>query len=137
MRGASARGGRGGGPAPAAQPGLRRAGAPRAVRVGDCPRALRRLCLRSRLTERFLRQSTTPPQKSGPPQVRKAHGSAPPNCDTGPWPGPRLPWSLGSAGVLGAAWWSLTPSSFTIDVRSEEHTSELQSLTNLVCRLLL
>src|SRR5258706_9009670 len=29
-----------------------------------------------------------------------------------------------------------TPSS-TVDARSEEHTSELQSLTNLVCRLLL
>src|SRR5437016_9353571 len=30
--------------------------------------------------------------------------------------------------------WKLTPK---LTVRSEEHTSELQSLTNLVCRLLL
>src|SRR5437016_11337709 len=29
------------------------------------------------------------------------------------------------------------PSSFAASPRSEEHTSELQSLTNLVCRLLL
>src|SRR5438046_5289860 len=28
-------------------------------------------------------------------------------------------------------------SSYTMSLRSEEHTSELQSLTNLVCRLLL
>src|SRR5262249_57346547 len=39
--------------------------------------------------------------------------------------------------VLGAA--NLDPAVFDHpdDVRSEEHTSELQSLTNLVCRLLL
>src|SRR5438046_7548458 len=30
-----------------------------------------------------------------------------------------------------------TPAGSTYDGRSEEHTSELQSLTNLVCRLLL
>src|SRR5262249_61504919 len=33
---------------------------------------------------------------------------------------------------IGVATWSLTP---TAVARSEEHTSELQSLTNLVCRL--
>src|SRR5438093_9755745 len=32
---------------------------------------------------------------------------------------------------------ALLPSSVVITGRSEEHTSELQSLTNLVCRLLL
>src|SRR5437016_10332128 len=30
-----------------------------------------------------------------------------------------------------------TPATVLLQVRSEEHTSELQSLTNLVCRLLL
>src|SRR5437016_636586 len=39
------------------------------------------------------------------------------------------PWTV--AGVLVLALWMIT------DLRSEEHTSELQSLTNLVCRLLL
>src|SRR2546427_2000331 len=34
-----------------------------------------------------------------------------------------------------AARWALIPSG--VDVRSEEHTSELQSQSNLVCRLLL
>src|SRR5437016_10614695 len=40
----------------------------------------------------------------------------------------------------GTAWPSLHPASFNkqrTTIRSEEHTSELQSLTNLVCRLLL
>src|SRR5262249_58904737 len=47
-------------------------------------------------------------------------------------------WASGSgcAGVCcwGARWWWTDRPSAT---RSEEHTSELQSLTNLVCRLLL
>src|SRR5438046_4277469 len=34
-------------------------------------------------------------------------------------------------------WVALLPGSRRKEVRSEEHTSELQSLTNLVCRLLL
>src|SRR5258706_8659989 len=41
--------------------------------------------------------------------------------------------------TLGAAspsWWEAAPS-VASKARSEEHTSELQSLTNLVCRLLL
>src|SRR5438046_7598763 len=33
--------------------------------------------------------------------------------------------------------WKVDPSSMSTQYRSEEHTSELQSLTNLVCRLLL
>src|SRR5258706_10479600 len=33
--------------------------------------------------------------------------------------------------------WQRPATKFVIDFRSEEHTSELQSLTNLVCRLLL
>src|SRR5438046_4788995 len=44
-------------------------------------------------------------------------------------PAPRRP---RRPGVENAFWWSTTSRS-----RSEEHTSELQSLTNLVCRLLL
>src|SRR5262249_61776293 len=36
---------------------------------------------------------------------------------------------------LSSAW--LGPEEASVSVRSEEHTSELQSLTNLVCRLLL
>src|SRR5258706_9653861 len=31
----------------------------------------------------------------------------------------------------------ITSATATVNIRSEEHTSELQSLTNLVCRLLL
>src|SRR5258706_11988092 len=42
--------------------------------------------------------------------------------------------SAGSCGIC----WSRTPSArSTRGSRSEDHTSELQSLTNLVCRLLL
>src|SRR5258706_10914329 len=37
-------------------------------------------------------------------------------------------WNIGRSAVLAAGW---------IETRSEEHTSELQSLTNIVCRLLL
>src|SRR5437016_6665775 len=33
--------------------------------------------------------------------------------------------------------WTFVPKIIAVVVRSEEHTSELQSLTNLVCRLLL
>src|SRR5438093_7806480 len=33
--------------------------------------------------------------------------------------------------------WQITRTSLVAGTRSEEHTSELQSLTNLVCRLLL
>src|SRR5262249_56659765 len=40
----------------------------------------------------------------------------------------------GGAPSIAAAYTSARP---TVKVRSEEHTSELQSLTNLVCRLLL
>src|SRR5438046_6357838 len=43
---------------------------------------------------------------------------------------------LVSFAVLALAWrWSLPR--VPVSMRSEEHTSELQSLTNLVCRLLL
>src|SRR5258706_215271 len=46
--------------------------------------------------------------------------------------------TLYDAGVDGFAWHSsLDPSWTNLTLRSEEHTSELQSLTNLVCRLLL
>src|SRR5262249_59838527 len=43
-------------------------------------------------------------------------------------------WVLRAAGVASPPRWLGSP---TWAVRSEEHTSELQSLTNLVCRLLL
>src|SRR5438093_4456869 len=43
----------------------------------------------------------------------------------------RSPGRAGRAGQPGRATWATRPR------RSEEHTSELQSLTNLVCRLLL
>src|SRR5438093_2937915 len=36
-----------------------------------------------------------------------------------------------------ATGWFFAPRLLTVRLRSEEHTSELQSLTNLVCRLLL
>src|SRR2546430_5471400 len=46
----------------------------------------------------------------------------------------RIPWTGGSARVIG-----LVPDQVVTEhlVRSEEHTSELQSQSNLVCRLLL
>src|SRR5437016_11504002 len=50
-------------------------------------------------------------------------------ANTGPY---RLAWP---ANELRSSSWRKRYSSFP--VRSEEHTSELQSLTNLVCRLLL
>src|SRR5437016_8336864 len=58
---------------------------------------------------------------------------------------PKAPHHLGSAilQVFVAAWLFRVCARFHIrdsklsDFRSEEHTSELQSLTNLVCRLLL
>src|SRR5438093_5465661 len=58
-------------------------------------------------------------------------------------------WKLGSPGYVGGAWGNpfIVKNHFELknarrvlfegNVRSEEHTSELQSLTNLVCRLLL
>src|SRR5438093_5241911 len=42
----------------------------------------------------------------------------------------------GGGGLSGAEWFTVT-SGDGENARSEEHTSELQSLTNLVCRLLL
>src|SRR5260370_27981918 len=44
--------------------------------------------------------------------------------------------ALGIAGSLRAGYWS-QDKNFTNNKRSEEHTSELQSHLNLVCRLLL
>src|SRR5438046_8038804 len=44
------------------------------------------------------------------------------------------PLSASGPSGTGTPWWSPVPVS---PQRSEEHTSELQSLTNLVCRLLL
>src|SRR5438093_5399611 len=41
------------------------------------------------------------------------------------------------AGVYEMLWTAEVPAKVAINERSEEHTSELQSLTNLVCRLLL
>src|SRR5688500_19843716 len=41
------------------------------------------------------------------------------------------------AGVAGGTWWATTSTAVPSAVRSEEHTSELQSPCNLVCRLLL
>src|SRR5262249_57152757 len=44
----------------------------------------------------------------------------------------------GGGGAVGAGWREIERGSDDAgDARSEEHTSELQSLTNLVCRLLL
>src|SRR5258706_3285513 len=48
----------------------------------------------------------------------------------------RLGWGGTAATMIGAVVDRLPPS-LSVTVRSEEHTSELQSLTNLVCRLLL
>src|SRR2546425_8944587 len=47
-----------------------------------------------------------------------------------------IPLSLAMA-VTGLAWTGFTLNQLTIVGRSEEHTSELQSLAYLVCRLLL
>src|SRR2546425_7072438 len=51
------------------------------------------------------------------------------------------PWALLAAAVLGAvARWGLSKQRrpwYALEERSEEHTSELQSLAYLVCRLLL
>src|SRR5262249_61323252 len=49
----------------------------------------------------------------------------------GEWMSGLLKWSLSRADAL------IGVSQFVAGSRSEEHTSELQSLTNLVCRLLL
>src|SRR5437016_7608043 len=51
------------------------------------------------------------------------------------WLAYRLTGSPLLLGVLAAA--GQLPSLLLMPIRSEEHTSELQSLTNLVCRLLL
>src|SRR5258706_5410048 len=51
-----------------------------------------------------------------------------------------LPISLRPEGVLGVRSWRIARIAWfnrPVVMRSEEHTSELQSLTNLVCRLLL
>src|SRR5262245_63083288 len=56
--------------------------------------------------------------------------SSPPPTRCWPW-ARRTCWSTPPAGT---AW---SPSSTTVPARSEEHTSELQSLRHLVCRLLL
>src|SRR5262249_60389629 len=45
-------------------------------------------------------------------------------------------WRQWASGKLPEDWQSAMPA-FPANLRSEEHTSELQSLTNLVCRLLL
>src|SRR5262245_64443581 len=50
---------------------------------------------------------------------------APPALGRGEWPGLQVPPGVARAGRLAAC------------TRSEEHTSELQSLRHLVCRLLL
>src|SRR2546430_9970293 len=49
---------------------------------------------------------------------------------------PGSKWGKGASPAHG---WlpSSTPSTFAVHTRSEEHTSELQSQSNLVCRLLL
>src|SRR5258706_1051883 len=88
-------------------------------------------CARSTSSKPASRIPTPPP----PPPVTRAHARhrtrAPPagsGHSTGGFqhacPSPRSAWSL-SVALPGIEW------------RSEEHTSELQSLTNLVCRLLL
>src|SRR5438093_5764199 len=54
------------------------------------------------------------------------------------WPGPRRGWPATQAGGEGSVLRVVgAPSAGASPRRSEEHTSELQSLTNLVCRLLL
>src|SRR2546425_4808398 len=52
----------------------------------------------------------------------------------------RLAWFVGGATAMGVGIWSMHyigMLAFSLPVRSEEHTSELQSLAYLVCRLLL
>src|SRR5437016_11594679 len=53
----------------------------------------------------------------------------------------RLPARIGSGGsprtVRAVSGWGRSGAGSSCSTRSEEHTSELQSLTNLVCRLLL
>src|SRR5262245_65069606 len=51
---------------------------------------------------------------------------------------PPAPWRFGARGEEGGASLGITPPQGTeLQQRSEEHTSELQSLRHLVCRLLL
>src|SRR2546422_3367380 len=45
--------------------------------------------------------------------------------------------ALGFTLALSARWPVIGPSAVTLETRSEEHTSELQSRLHLVCRLLL
>src|SRR2546425_7278527 len=63
------------------------------------------------------------------------------------WPAPMIGLSPTRPGILNArpevvvteeiSPWGVTASQLMVPVRSEEHTSELQSLAYLVCRLLL
>src|SRR5688572_32732959 len=56
-------------------------------------------------------------------------------------------WVCSTSGLMGVTvaaglrtWWEITrsrPATIQLQIRSEEHTSELQSQSNLVCRLLL
>src|SRR5437016_11462296 len=57
--------------------------------------------------------------------------STSPSLSKSPKAHPRLQWAAATPGPAASISSSKTP------LRSEEHTSELQSLTNLVCRLLL
>src|SRR5262249_56737614 len=61
---------------------------------------------------------------------RSSPGDTPPPGRTVPRPRSRSRWGREACATARAPAWTLRP-------RSEEHTSELQSLTNLVCRLLL
>src|SRR2546426_6627657 len=76
------------------------------------------------------RVSSKPGTNCRPPATRKPSSSLGNGCR----PGGALSaapatWSCSLAGMQGETWWRLC--------RSEEHTSELQSPCNLVCRLLL
>src|SRR2546430_10806213 len=48
-----------------------------------------------------------------------------------------ISWDLGAVTTLNAAWIQADANDYYTLWRSEEHTSELQSQSNLVCRLLL
>src|SRR5438046_4921664 len=77
------------------------------------------------------RSGATASRRSAPPITLENTGAAtcPPMCS--PAPGSSITTTAASRGALAGA----TPPKTAM--RSEEHTSELQSLTNLVCRLLL
>src|SRR2546425_9321726 len=53
------------------------------------------------------------------------------------WPSPSTGWSLQQTSDLSTSNWTDVTITPLDDGRSEEHTSELQSLAYLVCRLLL